>query len=191
MRGDGSVLSAQESARLLMAVALDRDRAAFGTLFGFYAPRLKAFMMRSGMAAPMAEDIAQETMLLVWKKASYFDPGRAGVSTWIFTIARNVKIDRLRREGRPATIAKSFDPSDEADDPVSGETVVLASERDARVRTALTMLADEQAEILRMSFFGDKPQSEIAQELGIPLGTVKSRVRLAFGRLRQILDDLK
>ena len=90
-----------------------------------------------------------------------------------------------------SAIASAFDPSDEADEPVSGETVVLASERDERVRTALTMLSDEQAEILRMSFFGDKPQSEIARELGIPLGTVKSRVRLAFGRLRQILDDLK
>jgi len=191
MRKDDATLSATECRQLLAAVATARDRDAFSALFDFYAPRLKSFMMRSGMAASVAEDIAQETMLLIWKKASYFDPSRAGVSTWIFTIARNVRIDRLRREGRPAAVASAFDPSDEPDAPISGEAVAMASERDERVRTALTILPDEQAEILRLSFFGDKPQSEIASELGIPLGTVKSRVRLAFARLRLILDDLK
>jgi RNA polymerase sigma-70 factor (ECF subfamily) len=190
-RGQGSGLSAQESARLLVAVALDRDRAAFGSLFAFYAPRLKAFMLRSGVTTSAAEDIAQETMLLVWKKARYFDPGRAAVSTWIFTIARNVKIDRLRREQRLTAISNAFDPSDEPDGPVSGEALVLANERDERVRRALTMLSEEQAQILRLSFFGDKPQSNIARELGIPLGTVKSRIRLAFGHLRQILENVK
>jgi RNA polymerase sigma-70 factor (ECF subfamily) len=191
MRGNDTSLSADEGKRLLAAVATERDRAAFAELFGFYAPRLKAFMMRSGMSAPVAEDIAQEVMLLVWKKASYFDPARAGVSTWIFTIARNVRIDRLRRDGRPALVANAFDPSDESEGPVSGEAAVLADERDERVRAALAMLSEEQAEILRLSFFAEKPQSEIASELGIPLGTVKSRVRLAFGRLRTILDDLQ
>jgi RNA polymerase sigma-70 factor (ECF subfamily) len=145
--------------------------------------------MRSGMAASAAEDVAQETMLLVWKKASYFDPARAGVSTWIFTIGRNVRIDRLRRESRPA--AAAFDPSDQPDSPVSGEAAVMTAEREERVRSAIAMLSPEQADILRLSFFGDKPQSEIASELGIPLGTVKSRVRLALGRLRLILDDFK
>jgi RNA polymerase sigma-70 factor (ECF subfamily) len=191
MRKDETVLSAEKARNLLAEVAVERDRAAFAALFGFYAPRLKAFMMRSGMPVSAAEDVAQETMLLVWRKASYFDPRRAGVSTWIFTIARNVRIDRLRREGRPAAVANAFDPSDEADGPVSGETLVMAAERDERVRAAVATLSDEQAEILRLSFFGDQPQSEIASELGIPLGTVKSRVRLAFGRLRLILDDLK
>jgi RNA polymerase sigma-70 factor (ECF subfamily) len=190
-RRDDASLSPQESRRLLEDVAVHRDRAAFTTLFGFYAPRLKAFMMRSGMTAPVAEDLAQETMLLVWRKASYFDPRRAGVSTWIFTIARNLRVDRLRREARPMAITRAFDPSDEPDSPASGETVVMASEREERVRAALGMLSEEQAEILRLSFFAEKPQSEIATELGIPLGTVKSRTRLAFGRLRQILDDLK
>lgn len=190
VRRDPTILSADDGRRLMMAVAIERDRAAFATLFGFYAPRLKAFMMRSGMPASAAEDVAQETMLLVWKKAATFDPQRAGVSTWIFTIARNARVDRLRRESRPAAIANAFDPSDEPDGPVSGEAVVMAAEREERVRSAIGLLSEEQAEILRLSFFGDKPQSEIAGELGIPLGTVKSRVRLAFGRLRTILDDL-
>lgn len=191
MGKDDVALSADEANRLLVAVAAQRDRAAFAALFAFYAPRVKSFMRRQGMSPSAAEDVAQETMLLVWKKASYFDPSRAGVSTWIFTIARNARIDRLRKEGRPAAIASAFDPSDEPDDPVSGEAAVMIAERDQRVRKALTHLSKEQAETLRLFFFSDKPQSEIAGELGIPLGTVKSRVRLALGRLRQILDDLK
>ena len=191
VRADMEALSPEGARHLLVAVARGRDREAFAALFAFYAPRLKAFMMRSGMAASAAEDVAQETMLLVWKKASYFDPARAGVSTWIFTIGRNVRIDRLRRESRPAAAAAAFDPSDQPDSPVSGEAAVMTAEREERVRSAIAMLSPEQADILRLSFFGDKPQSEIASELGIPLGTVKSRVRLALGRLRLILDDFK
>ncbi|TPN81858.1 sigma-70 family RNA polymerase sigma factor [Mesorhizobium sp. CU2] len=191
MRKDQEVLSAQQASRLLMAVAAKRDRAAFAVLFGFYAPRLKAFLRRSGMTGSVAEDVAQETMLLVWKKASYFDPARAGASTWIFTIARNARIDRLRRDGRPAAIAEAFDPSDQPDEPVSGEQAMIVAQREERVRTALALLPPEQADILKKSFFGEETQSEIAEASGIALGTVKSRVRLALGRLRQILDDLK
>jgi RNA polymerase sigma-70 factor (ECF subfamily) len=191
VRADTEALSPEGARHLLVAVARSRDREAYAALFAFYAPRLKAFMMRSGMAASAAEDVAQETMLLVWKKASYFDPARAGVSTWIFTIGRNVRIDRLRRESRPAAAAAAFDPSDQPDSPVSGEAAVMTAEREERVRSAIAMLSPEQADILRLSFFGDKPQSDIASELGIPLGTVKSRVRLALGRLRLILDDFK
>jgi RNA polymerase sigma-70 factor (ECF subfamily) len=190
-RKQEELLSAQEASRLLQAVAVDRDRAAFAVLFGFYAPRLKAFLRRSGMPSSVAEDIAQETMLLVWKKASYFDPSRAGVTTWIFTIARNARVDRLRRDTRPSAIAQAFDPSDEPDGPVSGEQAMIAAQREERVRAAIAQLPREQADILKMSFFGEETQSEIADAVGIPLGTVKSRVRLALGRLRQILDDLK
>jgi len=125
IRDEGS-LSAPEATRLMAAVAANRDRVAFAALFGFYAPRLKAFLKRSGMTPSAAEDVVQETMLLVWKKASYFDPARAGVSTWIFTIARNARIDRLRRESRPAVIAEAFDPSDQPDAPVSGEQAIIA-----------------------------------------------------------------
>lgn len=191
MRAPESVLSPAESARLLRAVAATQDRTAFAVLFGFYAPRVKAFMMKGGMPAPAAEELAQETMLVVWRKAAYFDAGKAGVSTWIFTIARNLRIDRLRRESRPLALPATPDPSEEPEAPETGEAIMLTAEREERVRRALAMLPHDQAEVVRLSFFGEKPQSEIASELGIPLGTVKSRVRLAFGRLRQILEDLK
>jgi len=181
------VLTAEEQCRLLIAIATDRDRQAFALLFKHFAPRLKTFLMRSGMLANIAEELAQETLLTVWHKASFFDPSRAGVSTWIFTIARNIRIDYQRRDRRPKPV--ETDPSDEADAPPSGEHILMTAERDMRVRKALHSLSEEQVKIIQLSFFHEKPHSEIARDLGIPLGTVKSRVRLAMNRLRVLLGD--
>jgi RNA polymerase sigma-70 factor (ECF subfamily) len=181
------VLTAEEQCRLLASVATDRDRQAFALLFKHFAPRLKTFLMRSGMPANVAEELAQETLLTVWHKASFFDPSRAGVSTWIFTVARNIRIDYQRRERRPKPV--ETDPSDEPDAPPSSEHIMMASERDLRVRKALHGLSEEQVTIIQLSFFNEKPHSEIARDLGIPLGTVKSRVRLAMNRLRTLLGD--
>jgi len=182
-----AVSPADELCRLMEAVATRKDRTAFATLFSYFAPRVKALLMRSGLNAEIAEEVTQETMLAVWRKACYFDPGRAGVSTWIFTIARNRRVDRLRRErGRPR--GGMFDASDEPDPPRSGEDVAIAAEREQQLRTALAALTKDQATIVRLSFFADKPHAEIARELAIPLGTVKSRVRLALTRLRALLD---
>ncbi|MBN9512727.1 MAG: sigma-70 family RNA polymerase sigma factor [Alphaproteobacteria bacterium] len=177
-----------ELCRLMQSVAATHDRTAFAALFGYFAPRVKAFLMRSGLSANMAEEVTQETMLAMWHKASYFDPSRAGVSTWIYAIARNQRIDRLRRE-QTHTIDRHLDPSDELEPPDSGEDIALVAERDEQVRTALAALSSEQATIVHLSFFADKPHAEIARELGIPLGTVKSRIRLALNRLRSLLGD--
>jgi RNA polymerase sigma-70 factor (ECF subfamily) len=177
---------AEDPGALVCAIAANQDRQAFALLFKRFAPRVKAYLMRSGMGASAAEEVAQEAMLSVWRKAAYFDPARGGVSTWIFTIARNLRIDRLRKERLPDTF--DVEPSEEADPPPSAEATVLAVERDARVRQALGALPEEQAVVVRLSFLSDKPHGEIARELGIPLGTVKSRVRLAMKRLRDMLD---
>jgi RNA polymerase sigma-70 factor (ECF subfamily) len=171
----------------MRAVATEKDRSAFATLFNHFAPRVKALLMRSGMNDELAEEVTQETMLAMWRKASYFDPSRAGVSTWIFTIARNQRIDRLRRE-RVQSTGGVFDTSDEPDLPCSGEDIVIAAEREKRLRSALGALNKDQATIVHLSFFAEKPHAEIAYELGIPLGTVKSRVRLALSRLRALLN---
>jgi len=179
--------SADELCQLMRAVAVEKDRIAFARLFNHFAPRVKALFMRSGLTNELAEEVAQETMLAMWRKASQFDPGRAGVSTWIFTIARNQRIDRLRRDrARSAGIA--FDASNEPDVPQSAEDMAIALERERRLRSALAGLSKDQATIVRLSFFAEKPHAEIARELGIPLGTVKSRARLALGRLRAMLD---
>lgn len=176
---------------MVRAIAVAQDRTAFATLFGHFAPRVKAFLVRSGLADSLAEEVTQETMLAMWRKASFFDPNRAGVATWIFAIARNQRIDRLRRERLPSAelpanlsieTVEALDPSD------TGEEAVLAAEREGRVRNALGALSAEQAAIVRLSFFADKPHAAIARELGIPLGTVKSRIRLALGRMRVLLD---
>jgi RNA polymerase sigma-70 factor (ECF subfamily) len=184
-------LSSEELSRLMLAVANERDRQAFAAIFSYFAPRLKGFLLRSGITDPLAEEIIQETMLAVWQKADYFDPGRAGVSTWIFTIARNQRIDRLRREReRTRDHADSDLGSEEQDEEPSAEAMMVSSEEASRLHAALKTLSAEQAQILRLSFFMEKPHSDIARELGLPLGTVKSRVRLAMGHLRALLGGL-
>ncbi|MCS0503288.1 sigma-70 family RNA polymerase sigma factor [Ancylobacter sp. GSK1Z-4-2] len=183
---DEAVPDGDELAGLIRKVAQDRDRQAYARLYSYFAPRVNAFLRRSGLPANTAQEVAQEAMLNVWRKASYFDPARAGASTWIFTIARNQRIDHLRR-ARVASSAEGEVPVEEEPAP-SGETLLLAAEREASVRAALKALSDEQALVVRLAFFGDKAHSEIARELGLPLGTVKSRVRLALGRLRALLE---
>ena len=189
-RARKSVMAADEAGRLnaaVMAVALQRDRAAFQTLFDHFAPRVKGYLMRLGAGNAVAEDLAQEALLTVWRKATLFDPAKASASTWIFTIARNLRIDAIRKERRP-----ELDPNDPALLPQTGraadETMDWAKAED-RLRVALAGLPREQAEIIELSFLAEKPHSRIADELGLPLGTVKSRIRLAMARLRVALGD--
>ena len=172
---------------LLLAVGRNRDRSAFALLFEYFAPRLKSYLMRLGAGAGTAEDLAQEAMLILWRKAEQFDPGKAAAATWAFTIARNLRIDAIRREKRP-----EIDPDDPAlvpDDAPQADDAIARVQEDARLREALTELPREQMEVVEMSFFADKPHSVIATELGLPLGTVKSRLRLAMGRLRTALGE--
>ncbi len=176
--------AADELAEWLQLVARDRDRQAFALVFQHFGPRLKTFFLRWRVSSGVAEDLVQETMLNVWRKASYFDPARAGVATWIFTIARNIRIDYLRRQRDPMSLPPDADVM-----PASVEDHILGAERDEKVRHALGTLSPEQQTIIRLSYFTEKSQSEIAEELGIPLGTVKSRTRLAMNRLRALLED--
>ncbi|MBD9650294.1 sigma-70 family RNA polymerase sigma factor [Ensifer sp. ENS09] len=169
---------------MMRQVAQDRDRQAFALLFRYFGPKLKTFFLRWTMSSVAAEDLVQETMLTVWRKASYFDADRAGVATWIFTVARNIRIDHLRRQRDPSALPP--DPEMAVDTVEDG---MLGAERDAAVRAALTALSSEQQTIIRLSYFSEKSQTEIADELGIPLGTVKSRTRLAMNRLRALLEE--
>ncbi len=171
----------------IVAIARTRDRNQFALLFSFYAPRLKGFFARLGVPAAAAEDLAQDVMLTVWNKADRYDPARAAASTWIFTIARNLRIDMLRRQ-RDASLLS--DGTNVEAEPMPSDHV-LSAEREVRVQAALRNLPAEQAKVIRLSFFEDRPQSEIAEMLEIPLGTVKSRVRLAMSRLRALVEDLQ
>lgn len=168
----------------ILAVASRRDRQAFARLHAHFHPRLVTFLGRGGMRE--AEELAQETLLAVWRKAELYDPTQAGAATWIFTIARNLRIDTARRAARATFV--DVDDHDEVDESPDGEALLLAGERESRVRAALASLPPEQAEVVRQTYFTEKPQVEIARDLGIPLGTVKSRLRLAANRLRALLE---
>ncbi len=174
---------------LIRAIAADQDRDAFARLFAYFAPRVKAFMQRSGVAADAAEELAQETMLNVWRKAALFDAGTAGAAAWIFTIARNLRIDAYRRTQRGIdAIAAEFEFELEADDALQPDAAMIAKQDQTRVRAALDQLSAEQLRVVELSFFEQQAHADIAATLGIPLGTVKSRLRLAMNRLRDLLD---
>lgn len=176
---------ALEMNALLGRVAQTRDRAAFAELFSHFAPRVKAYLLRQGAPAAVAEDLAQEALLSLWRKAHLFDPAKASVGTWLFTIARNLRIDAIRREKRPELDPEDFMPEAE---PSADEGMAMADD-EARLRIALKDLPADQIQVVELSFFADKPHSQIATELGIPLGTVKSRLRLAMSRLKRALGE--
>ena len=171
-------------AELLSRVAGARDRAAFADLFDHFAPRLKSFMMRKGSNAEQAEDLVQETLIAVWSKAAMFSTDRGSVSTWIFTIARNLRIDRLRRE--KSQLYTDLEDFDAPDLRTGAEESLGRSQEDNHVARALAQIPAEQRDLLILSYVEDVAQSEIATRLNIPLGTVKSRMRLGYQRMRKI-----
>lgn len=173
---------------LLRAVATLRDRAAFAELFQHFAPRLKAFMMKGGADGDTAEELAQEAMIQVWRRAASFDPARAAASTWIYTIARNKRIDRLRRDRRPPMSEDEY--ASALGEPERGDAAAERSQAEATLARSLEALPEDQATVVRMAFYEDKSHSAIAAELQLPLGTVKSRIRLALTRLRGMIQDL-
>lgn len=179
--------AALPSEDLVEAVGRHRDRAAFAELFRRFAPRLKSYLLRHGAADGRAEEIVQEAMLTVWRRADSFDRRQAGVATWLFTIARNKRIDLVRRERRPEV--EPDDPALVGAPPPTPDDAVAARRAAERLRLAIEDLPDEQMAILRMAFFEDRTHSEIAAETALPLGTVKSRIRLAVARLRQIVGE--
>lgn len=179
---DGATLS-----RCIVRIAERGDRDAFACLFSHFAPRVKSYLMRLGAPPEAAEELAQETLLTVWRRASAFDPGRAAASTWIFTIARNLRIDLSRRDGRAQP---AEDLSNVGDAPIAPDEALSAIQDKTRIGIALAALPSEQAQVISLAFFADKAHSEIAGELGLPLGTVKSRLRLAMARLRGALAEI-
>jgi RNA polymerase sigma-70 factor (ECF subfamily) len=156
------------------------DHAAFAELFAHFAPRVKGFLMKAGADETTAEECAQDVMATLWRKAHMFDPDRATVATWIFTIARNRRIDMIRREKRPEPEALPWGPEEE---PEPAERVALQQESE-RLVAALMRLPAKQRELVEKAYFGDLTHSEIAEATGLPLGTIKSRIRLALEKLR-------
>jgi len=192
LRGDAArqgwrrSVTSPDAERLLIAVAQHRDDQAFANLFSEFAPRIKAFMLKGGADGAVAEELAQETMVQVWRRASSYDPVKASASTWIFTIARNKRIDRLRRESRPTLDPELYVSSQPQ--PTSPFDTVEAHQKKALLHQFVAHLSTEQIEVVEKAFYQDKPHSAIAEDLDLPLGTVKSRIRLALGRLRMLME---
>ncbi|WP_136659636.1 sigma-70 family RNA polymerase sigma factor [Nitratireductor sp. XY-223] len=174
---------------LISAVAVQRDKSAFETLFVRFGPRIKGMMLGSGASQDLAEDLMQEVMLTVWRKAALYAPERGTVSTWIFTIARNARIDRLRRQ--PVQPYVDVETVSIASDAPSAEAEMITGQRGELVREALQRLPKEQRDVIELAFNQYMPQSEIARKLDLPIGTVKSRTRLAYKKLKENLEDLR
>ncbi|WP_395782099.1 sigma-70 family RNA polymerase sigma factor [Aquidulcibacter sp.] len=174
-------------ADLMEAVAIHKDKAAYGELFAYYGPRVKAYLMRLGADNALAEELAQDVMVTVWRKADLFDRTQASVSTWLFRVARNKRIDAIRRTTKP-----ELDPNDPLllpSAPPAADQLITGAERDKLVRAAIVDLPEEQRQLLHQAFYDGLSHREIAVQTGTPLGTVKSRLRLAFLKLRSKLDS--
>lgn len=177
---------------LLSEVAWTRNRNAFVVLFDHFAPRVKGYLMQGGFPEEEAEEIAQETMLQVWQKAEYFDPERASASTWIYTIARNKKIDRLRKH-KPIMLDMDYLMETGQDQDMSAgisqDIFLNQGQLTERLTDAIQELPKDQAELVRKAFFEDMSHTDIATKMQLPLGTVKSRLRAGLARLRKTLHS--
>jgi RNA polymerase sigma-70 factor (ECF subfamily) len=172
---------------LIVAIGQRQDRSAFAALFAHFAPRIKAYLVRTGTETGVADELTQEVMLLVWRKAAHFDPERANAATWIFTIARNKRIDCARRDR-----ARALDPDDPIflpDPEFPPDRRLEAAEQNQSLTEAVAGLPAEQSALLKLAFYDGKSHSAIAAQVGLPLGTIKSRLRLALARLRAHLGE--
>lgn len=176
-----------DHACLLTAIGRNGDMSAFETIFRHFGPRIRSYMMKLCRDRQLAEELMQETMMMVWRKAELFDASRGSVSSWIFAVARNVRVDNFRKIHRPEF--DPFDPAFTPSDIPAADDIVEAEEDADRLRDAMKGLPPEQLELLRLSFYEEASHGTIAKMLGIPVGTVKSRIRLAFARLRGALGE--
>jgi RNA polymerase sigma factor (sigma-70 family) len=179
------VVAREDFARLVVAVAKNRDQDAFAILYGHFGPRIYAFLLRTGMDASIAEDISQIVMLKLWHHADQFNPDKSSPATWLFQIARNARVDYLRRQRNEAPLGdEALSIPDLTPQP---DSILDSLQGEERLRAALVTLPAEQLAIIKLAFFEAHTHSEIAQQTGLPLGTVKARVRLALARLRRSL----
>lgn len=178
-------LSPSDCGALISRIAETRDRDAFATLFQHYAPRVKTLLIRSGSTPSAAEELAQEAMLSVWRKAHLYDPKRASAAAWIFTIARNLRVDSLRRG---SSTLYEHDLNFGAEDPPQPDEILSGAQDAGRVRAAMRSLNPDQAQAIEMAFFQEQTHTQISETLGVPLGTIKARIRFGMMKLRAYIE---
>jgi RNA polymerase sigma-70 factor (ECF subfamily) len=169
---------------LLIKVGAERDRQAYAELFSHFAPLIKGFLMKGSSLGPeRSEELVQETMIKVWRKADSFNATKSSASTWIYTIARNCRIDWLRREAKSSRDIEAEDIYESGEENPSYTSLIQKRNKE-KVRENLAFLPPEQLDVVAKIYFEGKSHSEVASELSLPLGTVKSRIRLALNRLQ-------
>jgi len=175
-----------ELSNYLKDIGENQDKSAFSSIFKYFAPRLKSFFIKLGCSDSQAEEIIQEVMIAVWTKSSTYDRAKSSVSTWIYTIAKNKRIDKIRKEKRHNTV----ESDDSLEIPVASkqEENLLSTEVNEKIHHSLQFLPEEQAELLKLSYFYEKTHSDIARDLSLPLGTVKSRIRLALSKMKNLVE---
>jgi len=187
--GISDKMNAESMESYLVSIAESRDRNAFKKLFAAFAPKIKSFAMRNGVGPELAEEVVQETFIRVWRKAEQFDPTKASASTWLYTIARNQRIDLLRKRHRPEPDYE--DPAFIPEPELQPTEVIVRNQEASRLKECIDALSPEQQEVLKLSFMEELPHVEVAEKLGIPLGTVKSRIRLAMKHIRSEIGDIR
>jgi len=187
--GSSDKMNTESMESYLVSIAESRDRNAFKKLFAAFAPKIKSFAMRNGVGPELAEEVVQETFIRVWRKAEQFDPTKASASTWLYTIARNQRIDLLRKRHRPEPDYE--DPAFIPEPEPQPTEVIVRNQEASKLKECINALSPEQQEVLKLSFMEELPHVEVADKLGIPLGTVKSRIRLAMKHIRSEIGDIR
>ena len=182
----GASANEKEFVHCMHEIAFNQDREAFAKIFNFFAPRLKSYFMKAGAYETQAEEVIQEVMIAIWTKAASYDKKKSSVSTWIYTIARNKRIDKIRKEKRHYLVES--DEGLEVPMPSTQEQDILSVQLTKKIENCLQTLPIEQAELLKLSYFYEKTHTDISKELKIPLGTVKSRIRLALNKMKNMAE---
>ena len=173
-----------ELKNLMVKITNDRDEMAFSDLFDFLAPKIKSYYLQNGLTNDTAEELTQEVMSIMWSKSDKYDPSKSAVSTWVFTIARNKKVDFYRKNSR-------FDYNEEDIREFIYEenqnNKIKESEINDQIKIINQELDSGQQKLIKMNFFENKSHKKIAEELEIPLGTVKSRIRHILTKMQRIL----
>jgi len=178
-----------DDAECMAAIAARGDRTAFAQLFRRYAPKVKAHLLARGAATGAADELTQEVMLIVWRKAALYDASRGSVAAWLYTISRNSLFHTTRGERRRQAEPATEIAFPEAAPPPTSEQALLAAEQGRALSASLAQLPPEQREILEGAYWHGRTLQECAEERRLPLGTVKTRVRLALERLRGLMKS--
>lgn len=173
----------QRFRQLLVDIGKDRDENAFSEIYEYFSGRVKSFLMGKGLVEEVAEDLMQEIMLIVWRRAESYDPAKAAASTWIFTIARNRRIDYLRGNSRIEVELDDQLLEIESDLPAQDE-LAMHWQSTSVLNEALAQLPQEQRQVIHLSYYRGQSHGAISEWLQLPIGTVKSRIRLATQNIR-------